>query len=262
MYIQSKRKIENNKEEISNKKLKKNELNKEEEEEEEEEYFLSLTDTYLGLELIKNQIKNSVQKINFPAVVPKYILSDVLDKNLKIEKELDVLLKENKIRQFKVELYGKEDLAFIFYDDYIDYIKDIFERKLKERKDLFLKFENEILRKYFDVSIKVIELKNLLKNENEMNTLMKLGLFTLKNENEWWFSIPVAGKFTIQILEGRKEIIKIINRKKFKEILLKHLIKIGLKKSSLPIPFHIRDMLAVGLIKILQTTSGKLISLK
>ena len=91
--------------------------------------------------------------------------------------------------------------------------------------------------------------------------LMKLGLFTLKNENEWWFSIPICGKFTIQLLEGRKEILKILNRKKFKEILLKNLIKIGLKKSNLPIQFHIRDLISVKLIKVEQTTSGKLISL-
>jgi serine/threonine kinase 19 len=92
-------------------------------------------------------------------------------------------------------------------------------------------------------------------------TLLKLGMFTLKDEREWWFSLPVCGKFTMQILEGRKEILKILKRKKFKEMLLKNLMKFKLKSSTLPISFHIRDLSATSSIKITQTTSGSLISI-
>jgi serine/threonine kinase 19 len=87
------------------------------------------------------------------------------------------------------------------------------------------------------------------------------GLEKNKFKTSRWFSVPVCGKFTIQILEGRKEILKILKRKKFKEMLLKNLMKFKLKNSTLPISFHIRDLSVTGFVNVTQTTSGSLISI-
>ena len=145
--------------------------------EEEEEDSFNISDTYLGLELLKNQILNSVKKINFPPLILKYILSELLDKNLNFEKEIQILLKENKIKQFKIESYSKEDIGYLFYEDYLFYLKFIFEKEEEKKNKLKLnkinfnflleKFENKVIKKYSNISIKINELKLLLNSKNE-----------------------------------------------------------------------------------------------
>ena len=143
----------------------------------EEEDSFNISDTYLGLELLKNQILNSVKKINFPPLILKYILSELLDKNLNFEKEIQILLKENKIKQFKIESYSKEDIGYLFYEDYLFYLKFIFEKEEEKKNKLKLnkinfnslleKFENKVIKKYSNISIKINELKLLLNSKNE-----------------------------------------------------------------------------------------------
>jgi len=63
-------------------------------------------------------------------------------------------------------------------------------------------------------------------------------------------------------MEGRKEILTCIKRKKYHEIFLKDLEKVRLKKSDLSIKFHYRDMLAGNFFKVVQTTVGHLIQIQ
>jgi hypothetical protein len=61
------------------------------------------------------------------------------------------------------------------------------------------------------------------------------------------------------VLEGRKEVLAIIKRTKYKELLQKDLEKKKLKKSSSDIRWHIRDMAASGELLVVETLRGPLV---
>jgi hypothetical protein len=177
-------------------------------ESDEEEFPEEISDTKLALQLLKNQVQSAVDKINFPPIILKYMLTHLLDKNIKLEEEIQELVKKNEIRQFKVHSFGKDEVAFIFYEDYMNYLKFIIkedenkvEYKYKDQEidfnqnkkmykikkdhgELLKKFE-KILKVYFKISISKEELTKLVTPE-EAETLLKLGMFTLKDEREWF----------------------------------------------------------------------------
>ncbi|PKU60213.1 serine/threonine kinase 19 [Dendrobium catenatum] len=62
--------------------------------------------------------------------------------------------------------------------------------------------------------------------------------------------------FTIQ---GRKELLSFLNRRKYKEMLLAPLEKKRLRLSPLDMRFHLRDLIGSGHLKVLQTPSGMLV---
>lgn len=51
--------------------------------------------------------------------------------------------------------------------------------------------------------------------------LVNCGLLLIRNQESYWISFPSSGKFIKKFTEGRKYIIQIIKRRKFKEILEK-----------------------------------------
>lgn len=56
--------------------------------------------------------------------------------------------------------------------------------------------------------------------------------------------------------QGRKELISILKRTKYKEMMLATLEKKQLRYSPMDIRFHIRDLIGSGLLKTAQTATG------
>jgi len=63
------------------------------------------------------------------------------------------------------------------------------------------------------------------------------------NESTFWFSIPNIGPFITATSKGRNEILLMLQRKKYKEMLLKEIENKKLRGSPLGIKFHLRDIL-------------------
>ncbi len=49
---------------------------------------------------------------------------------------------------------------------------------------------------------------------------MEAGLLLLHEINDFWFCVPNSGSFVASLVKGRKEIISVLKRQKFKELLL------------------------------------------
>lgn len=50
--------------------------------------------------------------------------------------------------------------------------------------------------------------------------LVHIGMITIRDAHTFWFSIPNMGTFIRQVTEGRKKILQILKRKRYKEIML------------------------------------------
>ena len=53
------------------------------------------------------------------------------------------------------------------------------------------------------------------------STLMRCGLLSMRDLHSFWLGVPGAGAFRKQYVNGRSEILKLVEKSKFKEILFK-----------------------------------------
>jgi hypothetical protein len=59
--------------------------------------------------------------------------------------------------------------------------------------------------------------------------------------------------------QGRKEILSLLNRRKYKEMLMSSLEKTRLRSSPLDVRFHLRDLIGSGHVKVVHTPTGLLV---
>ena len=58
------------------------------------------------------------------------------------------------------------------------------------------------------------------------------------------------------IIQGRKELLSLLNRRKYKEMMLALLEKKRLQFSPLDMRFHLRDLIGSGHLRTFQTPTG------
>lgn len=74
----------------------------------------------------------------------------------------------------------------------------------------------------------------------------------------YMFSCPGSGEALSSIVAGRKELVRIIQRKKFPEMLESQLIKVKLKASVMNVIWHVKDLVGSGVLMKIETTVGPL----
>ncbi|KAM3399422.1 hypothetical protein ACQJBY_004672 [Aegilops geniculata] len=182
----------------------------------------------------------------------------------KLEKSLK---KDRVLRIFKLNT-GQDDHAIMFMDDYLKQMESAVRRSKGKNQDcseVFEWFEKYVLPSKLDVSIDHLELCSLLSHggdarDKHITLLMNAGLLTrqLIDPNMYWFSIPSIGPILKGLTQGRKEVLSLLNRRKYKEMLLSSLEKTRLRLSPLDVRFHLRDLIGSGQIKTVQMATGLL----
>lgn len=80
---------------------------------------------------------------------------------------------------------------------------------------------------------------------------------TRGNASSYQLWSPRFGFFVASLVEGRKEILKLLQARKHKELSESQLLRAKLKKTKLGINYHLRDLIGIGLVKVLQTPAGR-----
>jgi serine/threonine-protein kinase 19 len=135
---------------------------------------------------------------------------------------------------------------------------------MEELEQLVLeRFEKDLLPKCRDTYISRDQVRSLLAcQDKHVSILVKLGLLTIRDESTFWFGVPNAGLFLDYLVKGREELITMLKRKKYKEMMLHAMESTPLKKSPLGNIFHIRDLLGSGCAECVMTSNGAMIGLR
>ncbi|KAF6987349.1 hypothetical protein CFC21_005003 [Triticum aestivum] len=218
---------------------------------------LIFSDTLIALQLMRTQ---------FPKLEKSQLYSSVKDRT-QVDRDLESLKKDRVLRVFKLNT-GQDDHAIMFMDDYLKQMESAVRRSTGKNKDgseVFDWFEKYVLRSKLDVSIDHLELCSLLSHggdarDKHITLLMNAGLLTrqLIDPNMYWFSIPSIGPILKGLSQGRKEVLSLLGRRKYKEMLLSSLEKTRLRLSPLDVRFHLRDLIGSGHVKTVQTPTGLL----
>jgi serine/threonine-protein kinase 19 len=125
------------------------------------------------------------------------------------------------------------------------------------------RFEKDLLPNYRDPFISKEQVKTALGcQDKHLNILMKIGLFTIRDANSFWFGIPNVGVFLDFLVKGREELVSWLKRKKYKEMMLHTMESSVMKKSPLGNLFHVRDLLGSGGAECIMTSNGAMIALR
>ncbi|XP_009102022.1 serine/threonine-protein kinase 19 homolog isoform X3 [Brassica rapa] len=201
---------------------------------------LTFSDTSVALRMMRSQFPRIDQASVPPFILQSQLYSSVNDRT-QVDRELERLRRDKVVRVFKLNT-GQDDHAIIFLDDYLNQV-DRIAKRMEEKKqsdtDIFKWFKEHVLDSKLEPSIAHHELTR-----------------QLIDPDMYWFAIPGIGKLWKALLQGRKELLSLLKRKRHKEMFLAELEKKRLRYSPLDMRFHIRDLIGSGHLKTFQTTSG------
>ncbi|GAV81379.1 Stk19 domain-containing protein [Cephalotus follicularis] len=228
---------------------------------------LMFTDTLVALRIMRAQFPHMDKVSIQPFILQSQLYSSVKDRT-QVDRELESLRRQKVLRIFKLNT-GQDDHAIMFLDDYLNQIECVVKRmEEKEQGDLqvFEWFRTHVVYSKLEPSIEHQELCSLLSvggevKDRQISLLINAGLLTrqLIDSNMYWFAIPNIGSILKGISQGRKELLSLLNRRKYKEMMLALLEKKHLRLSLLDMRFHIRDLIGSGHLKTIQTPTGLVI---
>lgn len=225
---------------------------------------LTFSDTLVALRIMRAQFP-SIEKVSIqPFILQSQLYSSVKDRT-QVDRELESLRREKVLRIFKLNT-GQDDHAIMFLEDYLIQIDGVMKRmegKMQSDIKVFKWFKNYVIDSKKESSIEHQELCLLLSiggkvKDEHISLIINAGLLTrqLIDPNMYWFAIPNIGPVLKGLSQGRKELLSLLNRRRYKEMMLASLEKKRLRFSLLDMRFHLRDLIGSGKLKTFQTPSG------
>ncbi|KAI8986342.1 serine-threonine protein kinase 19-domain-containing protein [Pilobolus umbonatus] len=193
-------------------------------------------------------------------------LYSILSNHTTVDREIQQAIKDGQWRKFHVIGKLEDEHLLMKVDDYckmMDEAKTEYEQK-QEKTDAFDKFKQIILDKHhLEVSIsRHTLLEDVKLTEKEISILVSYGLLLPHIQLDlYWFSIRRQGHFMSNILGGRTELLRMLNKRHTKDILEKLLKTKRLHKTTLDTDFLLHDMIGSGRVERCTTTMGNLIRL-
>ncbi|XP_019165402.1 PREDICTED: serine/threonine-protein kinase 19 isoform X3 [Ipomoea nil] len=204
---------------------------------------LTFSDTMVALRIMRAQFPH-IEKVSIqPFVLQSQLYSSVKDRT-QVDRELESLKREKALRIFKLNT-GQDDHAIMLIDDYLSQIERVIKRMEEKKQDdlpVFEWFKTHVISSKLDPSIGHDELTR-----------------QLIDPNMYWFAIPNVGPVLKGLSQGRKELLSLLNRRKFKEMMMATLEKKRLRLSPLDMRFHLRDLIGSGHLRTVEAPSGLIV---
>ncbi|XP_054789990.1 uncharacterized protein LOC129295447 isoform X2 [Prosopis cineraria] len=200
---------------------------------------LTFSDTMVALRIMRAQFPQ-IEKLSVqPFILKSQLYSSVKDRT-QVDRELESLKRDKVLRIFKLNT-GQDDHAIMFLNDYlnqIDHVKKMDNKKQRE----YQVFD------WFIIHVLDSKLEPCIEHQQLTRQLI--------DPNMYWFAIPSIGSLLKGLAQGRKEIMSLLNRRKYKEMMLSSLEKKRLRMSPLDMRFHLRDLIGSGHLQTNSTPTG------
>ncbi|XP_060615513.2 inactive serine/threonine-protein kinase 19 isoform X2 [Anolis sagrei] len=194
-----------------------------------------------------------------PLILRHQIYSLVKDRTT-VDRRLSQLKDEGRIRIFQHGLYA-ETFFVTFTDNYKSKVLEF--ASGKEFARTVTKFLDSVVTSCPDISY---DKKRMLNEfgfrDTEITQLVNAGVLTVRDAGSWWLAVPRAGRFVKYFIKGRKAVLGMIQKAKYKEVLLSDLQNRQTPRAvKLGIPYHIHDIIGAQLVDCVPTTTGTLLRL-
>lgn len=234
------------------------------------------SDTMVAIQIMLQEFPKVEKSVAKPFVLRSQLYSSVADRTM-VDRQLEELKQEKKVRVFKMST-AKDDYAIMLIEDYLQQVatahkemgnKSSRKKTTENLEIVFYWFRKHVLPVYLSAGITHTELVYLLASgggkveDNHISLLIQGGLLVrqLTDGTAYWFSMPNVGSILKSLVQGRKEVLGLLSRKKFGEALQSQFTNRKLRFSKLGIRFHMRDLQGLGLVDVIPTTAGPLLRL-
>jgi hypothetical protein len=231
-------------------------------------------DTQLALEMVLHMREEARAPEQCPRLVLRTQIYNELRQHEDVDRELDQLVRDGVIRQ--VKMITEADEYGVIFTRALE--EDVEARCVhlppaqQSMRPVIEEFLRHVLRACPEISITRARLQELLypkllpelRRDTSLDLLVRFGLLVMKDVDSFWFSVPNLGAFKGAMWRMRKELIKCIRAKRWREMLFEDLREkaAAFKFSHFGLEFHLRDLLGRGLVEKVDTTAGLLIRLR
>ncbi|XP_047169871.1 serine/threonine-protein kinase 19 homolog isoform X4 [Vigna umbellata] len=217
---------------------------------------LTFTDTSVALRIMRAQFPHIQKGSVEPFILKSQLYSSVKDRT-QVDRELESLRRDKVLRLFKLNT-GQDDHAVMFLDDYLNQIDRVVKRmegKKVEEYEVFGWLKTHVPDSKLETSIEHQELDTKWFSVLRMVFLMQCSLLSLGGKVK---DSHISVLINAGVL-GRKEIISLLSRRRYKEMMLSSLEKKRLRTSPLDVRFHLRDLIGSGHLRTDQAPTGLII---
>lgn len=203
-------------------------------------------------------------------------LYSLVDDRTKVDRELDELRRDHAVRSLKLPT-APDDYAFMLAEDYASAVHQQHQAMQEagtppDQLQVFPWFNSRVLARCSDNSITHHDVLRMLSadrkhkrrdeaTDQHISLLLNCGLLTrhMTQKDTYWFALAGIGPLIKSVVKGRKDLLSMLSRRRHPEIFIKELEQKKLSQSLLDSRFHIRDLIGLGSISKVETTSGPLI---
>nr|XP_056718595.1 serine/threonine-protein kinase 19 [Euleptes europaea] len=194
-----------------------------------------------------------------PLVLRHQIYSLVRDRTT-VDRCLSQMKDEGRIRMFQ-QGFDVDNLVVTFTDSYKSKVLEFVSGK--EFACTVRKFLDSVLTSCSDISF---DKKRMLGefgfSDAEITQLVNAGVLTVRDAGSWWLAVPGAGRFVKCFIRGRKAVLGMIQKAKYKEVLQSDLqTRRAPSNVKLGLPYHVHDIIGAQLVDCVPTSSGTLLRL-
>jgi len=219
------------------------------------------SDTKSALLFLRNLFPCEKFEGRLPAIVLKHQLFSLVSNKSSVEKELEELQTSGEVHLFQLG-WDPDDVGVLLMDDYRSHVC-IHTAQLGLNMATINKFLSTVVLRCKDLCLTKEALLGEYKFlEEEVAELVKVSVLNERDTLSWWIMIPGTPTFRKTYLRGRKAVLTMINKCKYKEIYRKDLESRKLPKvARLGMHYHIHDIIGAALVQCVETSAGQLLRL-
>lgn len=219
-----------------------------------------LQDARAALQHLTSLFPRKLFEDSLPPVVMKHQIYSLVKDRTAVDRQLSDMKEQGEIRMFQ-QGFDTDVFGVVFTEDYVSKVRAA--AVGKAGSTTVHKFLEKVLPSCHDISFsKEKMLSQHGFHDREISRLVHAGVLTVRDAGSWWLAIPNAGRFVKYFVNGRKTLLGVIRKTKYKEVLLQDFqsrkaplnVKLGLQ-------YHIYDLIGAELVDCIPTTSGTLLRL-
>uniref|UniRef100_A0A803SLK4 Serine/threonine kinase 19 n=1 Tax=Anolis carolinensis TaxID=28377 RepID=A0A803SLK4_ANOCA len=213
-----------------------------------------------ALQFLASLFPRKLFEDSLPPLILRHQIYSLVKDRTTVDRRLSQLKDEGRIRIFQHGL-DAETFFVTFTDAYKSKVLEF--ASGKEFARTVTKFLDSVVTSCPDISY---DKKRMLNEfgfkDTEITQLVNAGVLTVRDAGSWWLAVPRAGHFVKYFIKGRKAVLGMIQKSKYKEVLLSDLQNRRTPRAvKLGIPYHIHDIIGAQLVDCVPTTTGTLLRL-
>lgn len=206
-------------------------------------------DTSCALAYLKNLFPVEKFEGRLPPVILQHQLYAIVTNRTVVDQQLMELRNSGKIKLFKLGTDASE-FCVLFTEDYKSHVRK-FIQNMSLNQAVIERFLTMVVDQCQDISLSKHKLMTELKfKDDEITQLVKACVLTVRDVGSWWMAFPGAGIFMKSFIRGRKAVLMMIRKCKYKEIIREELKSRKLPRiARLGMEYHIHDLIGADLVE-------------